>query len=260
MQKLLLIDGLNILRRCYEANPSPESEDKAKAAVQSALQSMKRGIREHAPTHFLTVFDACATNWRHTLYPAYKEHRTPMSPLLATELEAMKAWMTKARWAWMARAGEEADDTIGGVSEFALAQGAEVVLLSTDKDLVSLVALGVKVYNHFGREWRDIEWCLNKFGVNPEQLTDHLALTGDSVDNIPGVAGIGAKTAAKLLAEYRHLEAVLAAAEAGHVKGKTGANLLAQKDQARLSFELASMRTTLTSADLRWPELEAPSG
>lgn len=258
MSTLLVFDGLNILRRCYEANPAPESPDKAQSAVSVAIASMYRGLREHSPTHSVAIFDHGGPTWRHALYPDYKANRKPMCAFLAAELGPMWERMAGEGWALMAHPGEEADDTIYGVTEAAIAEGEEVIVSSTDKDLVRLVALGARVYNHFDREWRDSDFCLRSFLVRPEQLTDFLALMGDAVDNIPGVDLVGKKTAARYLAEYGDLRGVLAAAERGDIKGKVGANLVSQKELALLSYELASFRSTFSALDLWWDELEAP--
>lgn len=255
---LLLFDGLNILRRCYEANPAPDSEDKAQSAVSVALQSMRRGLRDHSPSHCLAIFDHGGPTWRHAIYPDYKANRKPMSEFLAIELVAMKDRMADEGWAIMAQPGEEADDTLQGVSRAARAEGDDVVVLSTDKDLVRLVADGVRVYHHFDHEWRDAAWCLQKFGVPPTMLTDFLALMGDATDNIPGVDRIGTKTAAKLLLEYGSLTNALGAAEAGLITGVVGRRLVEQKERALISMELASLRSSFSPLDLWWDELEAP--
>lgn len=258
MSKLLLIDGLNILRRCYEANPAADSVEKAESAVSVATHSMRRGLRDHSPTHALVIFDHGGPTWRHAIYPDYKAHRKPMSEYLVDEMDGMKERMAQAGWALMAHPGEEADDTLTGVSSAARAEGEEVIMLTTDKDLVRLVEMGVQVYNHFDRQWRDSAWCVGKFGVEPALLTDFLALMGDTTDNIPGVDGIGAKTAAKLLNQYGALQPVLAAAAAGEIKGVVGERLVTQRDRALISLELATLRSSFSACDLWWDELEAP--
>lgn len=258
MNTLLLIDGMNILRRCFEANPAADSVEKAESAASSATHSMRRGLREHAPTHAMVIFDHGGPTWRHALYPEYKANRKPMSPYLCDELVLMKERMSRAGWALMAHPGEEADDSIYGVADAARTEGEDVVVLTTDKDLVRLVELGVRVNNHFDKEWRDVAWCENKFGVHPRLLTDFLALMGDSTDNIPGVDKIGVKTAAKLLNQYGSLGRVLDAAAAGEVKGVVGQRLVDQRDRALISLELASLRSTFSALDLWWEELEAP--
>jgi DNA polymerase-1 len=258
MAKLLLFDGLSIVRRCYEANLAPDSADKAQSAAAVALQSMIRGLREHKPSHSLVIFDHGGPTWRHAIYPAYKANRKPMSQYLADELVLMKDRMAESGWALMAHPGEEADDTLKGVSEAAIAMGEDVVVLANDKDLVRLVEHGVQVYNHYERCWHDHDWCLNRFGVKPAQLTDFLALMGDTVDNIPGVDRIGQKTAARLLNEYGPLTAVLDAAAAGEIKGVIGKRLVEQKDRALISLELASLKSSFSSLDLWMDELEVP--
>lgn len=259
MNTLLLIDGLNILRRCFEANPAADSVEKAEAAASVAHHSMRRGLRDHAPSHALVIFDHGGPTWRHAIYPEYKAHRKPMSPYLVDELVLMKDRMAAAGWALMAQPGEEADDTLYGVSAAARAEGEDVIVLSTDKDLVRLVDMGVRVNNHFDREWRDVAWCEQKFGVHPRLLTDFLALMGDTADNIPGVEGVGAKTAAKLLNQYGSLQAVLDDAAAGNIKGVVGARLVDQKERALVSWHLASLRSTYSALDLWWDELAAPT-
>lgn len=258
MAKLLLIDGLNILRRCWEANPAADSVEKAESSASAATHSMRRALREDAPTHAIVVFDHGGPTWRHDLYSEYKAGRKPMSPYLYDELVLMKERMAQAGWALMAHPGEEADDTIWGVSAAARGEGEDVVVRSTDKDLVRLVEMGVRVNNHFDKEWRDVAWCEQKFGVHPRLLTDFLALMGDTTDNIPGVDKIGVKTAAKLLNQYGSLPQVLAAAAAGEVKGVVGARLVEQRDRALISLELASLRSKFSALDLWWDELEAP--
>jgi DNA polymerase-1 len=255
---LLLFDGLSIVRRCYEANLAPDSVDKAQSAASIALQSMIRGLREHRPSHSLVIFDHGGPTWRHALYPEYKANRKPMSPFLADELVLLKDRMAEAGWALMAHPGEEADDTLKGVSNAAIAEGEDVVVLANDKDLVRLVDDGVRVYNHYDRCWHNHDWCVKKFGVPPALLTDFLALMGDTVDNIPGVDQIGVKTAARLLNEHGSVPAVLDAAEAGLIKGVVGRNLVAQKERALISLELASLRSTFSPLDLWWDELETP--
>lgn len=258
MNTLLLIDGLNILRRCYEANPAADSVEKAESAASVAHHSMRRGLRDHNPTHAIVIFDHGGPTWRHALYPDYKIHRKPMSPYLVDELVSMKERMASAGWALMAQPGEEADDTITGVAAAARAEGEDVVVLSTDKDLVRLVEMGVRVNNHFDREWRDAAWCEKKFGVHPRLLTDFLALMGDTSDNIPGVDGIGVKTAAKLLNDHGSLQQVLDEAAAGNIKGVVGTRLVEQRAQALISLQLASLRNAFSPLDLWWDEVVSP--
>ena len=156
---LLLIDGLNLLRRCYEANPAPDSAAKAESAVSVAHHSFQRALRDHAPSHCLAVFDAGGPTWRHALFADYKADRKPMSPYLAYELASFKERLMAEHWAVMSVPGEEADDTLWGLAKAARFEGESVTVLSTDKDMARLVAIGAKVYHHFDRKWHDEAWC-----------------------------------------------------------------------------------------------------
>lgn len=244
--KLLLVDGLNLIRRVYEANLAPDSTEKAQGALRSSLSSFNRALREHAPTHCLWAFDAGGPTWRHVLYPAYKAARKPMPTFLKDELVPFKESLAQNGWAMAEPLGFEADDALGSLAVTASEQGIEVVVLSTDKDLASLAAYpGVSVHDHFGNIRRDAEWCKGKFGVGPELILDWLALTGDAVDGIPGVEGVGAKTATKLLLDHGDLRGVLNAAVDLNIPGKVGARLHLQRDVAQLSRELTTLKLDL---------------
>lgn len=254
--KLLLADGLNIVRRCYEANPAPESIEKAKAAADSSFLSFKRAMSQHRPSHALAVFDYGGETWRHQLYAGYLSNRKPMPEVLANVLPALRDRL-KAELGLpsVAIPGVEADDTIASVSLrwVAALPEAEVVVLTTDKDMCYLVSKGVQVYDHFNNVWRTPEWVFQKFGVTPAQIPDWLALVGDSVDCIPGVTGVGPKTAAKLLSEHGDLEGVLQNADS--VRGKVGEHLRAERELARQWLQLTTLRTDvqagLSLKDLR---------
>lgn len=256
-KKLLIIDGLNIFRRVYEANPAPDSVGKAEGAIRASHNSMFRALREHNPSHVMLTFDAGGPTWRHARYPAYKQNRKPMPTPLYDELSKFKPVLVSEGWGLIEHPGFEADDTIASGAFEADAIHAEVVILSTDKDLASLASERVRIYDHFSAVWRDEAWCLAKFGVGPALLLDWLALTGDPVDGIPGVEGIGAKTATKFLQEHGNLKALLAAA--GSIPGKMGARLQAQPDQARLSRELTELRKDLFPLGLDWGQLRTPA-
>lgn len=239
-KKLLLIDALNVARRVYEANPMPDSPEKMQGVSRATTSSFQRALKEHQPTHLLIAVDAGGKTWRHELFPAYKEGRTPMPEELRAELDRLWEAFQLKGWKVKKQSGLEADDTLASAAGLALAQGFEVVVLSTDKDLTHLIHLGAKVYNHFDASWRDATWCEKKMGVPPALVLDWLALTGDSSDGIPGVPGVGPKTAAKLLLEHKSLEGVILSAHL--VKGKVGESLRANIPTLRLSRQLTSLR------------------
>ncbi len=254
-RKLLLLDGLNVVRRVYEANPAPDSADKAQAAVKSSLGSFRRAFTEHQPDYALCVFDVPGRTWRHELHEGYKASRKPMPGELRAVLPQVEHGLRELGCTSCAIPGVEADDVITSVGlrwvELAL---GEVTVLSTDKDLAALLPFGVKLRDHFTPEWRDADWVRRKFAVEPEQLQDYLALVGDSSDDIPGVDKVGPKTAAKLLKEHHTLEGVLAWAQRG--AGTLAQRLREHEASARLSRELVTLRTNvearLTSAQLRF--------
>lgn len=250
MQRLLLVDGLNVVRRIYEANPAPDSAEKAQAAVRASLGSFRRAREEHSPSHSLVAFDHGGQTWRHQLFPAYKKSRKPMPAQLRAVIPLIIAELNGLGLKSIVVPGVEAEDVLGTVFRvWAKTRQDEAIVLSTDKDLAALIAEGARVYDHFKPEWRDEAWVMAKFGVPASMLQDSLALTGDQADDIPGVEKVGVKTAAAWLTQYGSLENVIRAA--GELKGKAGENLRKQIDRARLSRDLVELKTDL-SLGLTW--------
>lgn len=237
---LLVIDGLSIIRRVYEANPAPDSTEKAERAMVASYASLQRAVREHEPSHLALAMDAGGPNWRHDIYPEYKIDRKPMPECLRHALPVLTASVRNIGWNVLTVPGVEADDTIGSIADAADLEGIPTVVLSGDKDLVQLLRINARVYDHFGSKWRDLDWCMKEFGVPPELLPDWQALNGDAVDGIPGVDGVGKVTATKLLQEYGSLEKVLQAAPG--IKGAVGKRLVEQADRARLSRKLTGLK------------------
>lgn len=256
MQDLLLvIDALNFIRRIYKANPDPDSDEKAKLVMVNVMHSFKRALREHQPTYCVWVFDAGGPTWRHHLYSDYKKNREEMAPALQRGIAEFKDTLSMLGWACVTKPEVEADDTIASLNRVMQHRhpGVKVRVLSTDKDLACLLAQGAELHDHFAREARSREWCLQKFGVPPELLPDFLALTGDATDNIPGIEGIGGVTAAKLLNAYGDLDGVLA--QAPTLKGKVGASLASQPDKARLCQALTRLKQDVPLERLALAEL-----
>ena len=257
-QSLLLIDGLNILRRVYEAIQAEDSPEKAQGAMRSALASFRRALDEHKPTYALAPFDFGGRTWRHELYDAYREKRKPMPQELREVIPQFRDTLEdRLGLKTISVEGVEADDVIATVHGCWCAHGrtGRAVVMSTDKDLAALLAQGALIRDHFTPEWRDEAWVLKKFGVRPDQLQDCLALIGDSSDDIPGVEKVGVKTAAGWLATYGTLENLLA--NANDIKGKLGERLRQQADIARLSKRLVEFRTDM-ALGLTWRMLQMP--
>jgi len=242
MGKLLAIDGLNIVRRVYEASPEPDSADKAETALRHALSSFRKLLAAHDPSHVLAAFDFGGPTWRHALYPRYREMRAPMPSFLRNALPSFLARLEGEGLHVLMLPGVEADDVIGtGVLRWLSEGRGAAIIASTDKDLHGLIAHGALVWDHFKGEWHDDAWVRNKFGVAPERLEDLLALMGDATDGVPGVSKVGMKTAAKLLNAYGDIDAVLAGA--GILKTPLGERLRAEREILAVSRQLVRLKT-----------------
>ncbi|WP_296951077.1 5'-3' exonuclease H3TH domain-containing protein [uncultured Massilia sp.] len=242
MAKLLAIDGLNIVRRVYEASPEPDSDLKASIALRHAFSSFRHLLEAHAPTHVLAAFDFGGPNWRHALYPRYREGRAPMPAVLREALPEFHARLRAVGLHVLMLPEVEADDVIGtGVMRWLQEHRGAAVVATTDKDLHGLIAHGALVWDHFKGEWHDDAWVRNKFGVAPERLHDLLALMGDPTDGVPGVSKIGMKTAARLLNAYGDLDAVIAGA--GILKTPLGERLRAEREILEISRKLVRLKT-----------------
>ena len=175
------------------------------------------------------------------MYPAYKATRQATPDDLIAQTEPMLAIVAALGFPILRVAGVEADDVIGTLARRAAAEGIDVVVSTGDKDFAQLVQPGITLVNTMTNTTLDAASVVEKFGVRPEQIVDYLALMGDSVDNIPGVEKCGPKTAAKWLAEYGSLDAVIANAD--KVGGKIGENLRRALPQLPLSRRLATIKT-----------------
>ncbi len=242
MAKLLAIDGLNIVRRIYEAGTEPDSAEKADKALRFSLSAFHKLTHEHAPTHIVAAFDFGGETWRHSLYEAYREQRLPMPEALRSGLPAFFSALAKFNISVLCVPEVEADDVIATVVLRWLAEKrGEAIVVSTDKDLHVLIGEGALVWDHFKNEWHDHAWVEKKWGVAPSQLADLLALAGDPVDGIPGVSHIGMKTAAKLVQAYGTIDAIMAGA--GILKNTVGENLRKDAKMLALSRQLVTLKS-----------------
>ncbi|MFP5392560.1 MAG: 5'-3' exonuclease H3TH domain-containing protein, partial [Gammaproteobacteria bacterium] len=229
MAKLLAIDGLNIVRRVYEASSDPDTQEKAETALRHALSSFRNLLGAHQPTHVLAAFDYGGPTWRHALYPRYREQRAPMPSCLRAALPGFHDRLRAEGLHVVTLPEVEADDVIGtGVMRWLNEGRGEAIVATTDKDLHGLIAHGALVWDHFKGEWHDDAWVRARFGVAPERMVDLLALMGDATDGVPGVSKVGMKTAAKLLNAYGDLDGVMAGA--GILKTPLGERLRAERD------------------------------
>jgi DNA polymerase I len=238
--RLFLIDSHGQLYASYYAIrdlTSPRGEPTG--ATYGFVATLLKILREEKPDYLVACFDLPGPTHRHEFFKAYKAQRKPMPPDLIVQVERVREILDLAGIPIVQAAGYEADDCIAAMSRKARAAGLEVVICSRDKDLEQLVEPGVVMLDTKSFEPLDTKAIIRKRGVRPEQMRDVLALMGDASDNIPGVPGIGEKTALKLVTEYGTVENLLAHAE--EIKGKVGENLRAHKEAALQSRRLVEL-------------------
>ncbi|WP_048647275.1 DNA polymerase I [Nitratireductor soli] len=248
---LFLIDGSGYIFRAYHALPplTRKSDGLPVGAVAGfcnmlwkLLQSARDTDVGVTPTHFAVIFDHSSKTFRNDLYPEYKANRSEppedLIPQFGLIREATRAFDLPC----IELPGFEADDLIATYARLATEAGGETTIVSSDKDLMQLVDGSVSMYDPMKDREIRVPEVIEKWGVPPEKMIDLQALTGDSVDNVPGVPGIGPKTAAQLLEEYGDLDTLLA--RAGEIKqNKRRENLIEFAEKARISRELVRLRT-----------------
>jgi DNA polymerase I len=241
MAKLVLIDGSSYLYRAFHALPPLTNAHGEPTGALFGVVNMLRSTLKSAPDYLAFVADAPGATFRDALYDQYKANRPPMPDDLRTQVQPMLAIVGALGFPILCVPGVEADDVIGTLAKQAQALGIEVLISTGDKDLAQLVSPQITLINTMSNTIMDGAGVMEKFGVRPEQIIDFLALTGDTVDNVPGVPKCGPKTAAKWLAEYATLDGVIANAD--KIGGKIGESLRAALPQLPLSRELVTIKT-----------------
>ena len=241
MAKLILIDGSSYLYRAFHALPPLTNAHGEPTGALFGVVNMLRATLKAKPDYLAFVSDAPGPTFRDTLYDQYKANRPPMPDDLRSQVEPMLAIVGALGFPILRVPGVEADDVIGTLAVQAQALGIEVLISTGDKDMAQLVNPHVTLINTMSNTVMDSAGVMEKFGVRPEQIIDFLALTGDTVDNVPGVPKCGPKTAAKWLAEYATLGGVIANAD--QIGGKIGESLRAALPQLPLSRELVTIKT-----------------
>lgn len=242
MQDIYLIDGSAYIYRAYHALPPlTNSKGMATNAVLGFINMVHRLLKERSPSHLAIAFDAKGPVFRHELYPDYKANRPPMPEDLQEQIPLIKQFVEAAGILLLEEQGVEADDILATLSQFFKKQGYRVVLVSGDKDLLQLVNELVIMYDPMKDNELGIAEVEEKYGVKLDQLLDYFSLVGDSSDNIPGVPGVGPKTAVKLLGAYHSLEGLYEHA-AEMKKSKMKEKIIANKEQAFLSRQLIDLK------------------
>lgn len=238
---LILVDGSSYLFRAFHALPPLiTSKQQHTGAIKGVINMIRSLVKKYPDSRIAVVFDAKGKTFRNDIYPEYKMHRPPMPDELRSQIEPIHAIIKAMGLPMLVITGVEADDVIGTLSTRANAANIRTLISTGDKDLAQLVTNNVTLLNTMNNESLDPEGVVNKFGIGPERIVEYLALMGDKVDNIPGVPGVGPKTAVKWLQEYGSLEGLLENAE--KVKGKIGERLRENIDQLWLSHELATIK------------------
>ncbi len=246
--RLYLVDGSAYIFRAYHALPplTRKSDGTPVGAVSGFSNMLYKLLTdmkdEHDPTHFAVIFDYSSKTFRNEIYPDYKANRPEppedLRPQFALVRDATRAFNVPC----IEAEGYEADDLIATYARHAEEAGGAAVIISSDKDLMQLVTDKVTMFDTMKNKKIGREEVIEKFGLGPEHVIDIQALAGDSTDNVPGVPGIGIKTAAQLIEEYGDLETLLARADEIKQK-KRRENLIEFADQARISKELVTLKT-----------------
>ncbi len=268
-QTLYVVDVMPLLYRghfVFLKNPRRTSTGINTSALTTFASSLLQLIETRNPTHLALVFDSTTPTFRHELYPAYKATRQKMPEELAAAIPMAQELAEALSLPMLRVDGFEADDLMGTLARLGRETGITTFLVTPDKDIAQLVGKETLLYRP-GRSGENpeiygVEDVRNRWGVRePQQMIDFLALAGDASDNIPGIRGVGEKTAQNLLAQFGTLDEVLA--HAGELKGKLAERVVQYADDARLSFQLATIRQdvpltcSLEELALRPPDREA---
>ena len=242
-ENFFIIDGHSQLYQAYYAiteltTPSGQPIN----AVYGFTRMLRKIIREDKPCYMVIAFDTKGPTFRHTEYKEYKSHRKPTPDDLVSQIPLLYDVIDAYNIPLYAIQGFEADDIIGTISKKLSKEHIECTIITIDKDMDQLIDKHIRIFNPRKKEIRDIEKLRKEKGIVPENVIDILALGGDSSDNIPGIPGIGYKTALNLIREWKSLENVISNVD--KIKGKKKQeNLLKYTELARLSKRLATINT-----------------
>lgn len=236
----ILVDGSSYLYRAFHALPPlVNSRGQPTGAAYGVINMLRKLLNEYTPTYVVVVFDAKGKTFRDDLYPQYKANRPAMPNDLVCQIEPLHALIKAMGIPLLIVEGVEADDVIGTLVKQAKKRHWHSLVSTGDKDLAQLVDKEVTLINTMNNALLDEAGVIEKFGVNATQIIDYLALVGDTVDNVPGVEGVGPKTAVKWLQQYGNLEAIIQ--DAANIKGKVGDNFRAALDYLPLAKKLVSI-------------------
>ena len=252
-----LIDGSGYIFRAYYALPplSRKSDGLPTGAVNGFCSMLFKLLEEarsddsiHKPTHFAVIFDSARKNFRNEIYQEYKANRAEAPDDLAPQFEYIRKSVKAFNLPSVELVNYEADDLIATYAKKIVSAGAKVTVISSDKDLMQLVSEKIRLYDPMKNKVIGEKEVLEKFGVKPNQVVDVQSLAGDTSDNIPGVPGIGIKTASELINKYKTLDILLKKASE-ITQNKRRETLLANKDKALLSKKLVTLKDDVPVKD-----------
>ncbi len=258
MARWLLIDGFNLMYRCYFATPLLTRLDGFPTnALHGWIKSLWRLMDQEKSDHTVVFFDLGGAQDRLALHPEYKAQRKEMPEELAKQIPYVKALTLTLGLAAIEQNGVESDDLLASCAVQRAAKGDEVLIVSSDKDFAQIVSDRIQlllpppsVQPKLGWRRIDAAGVKDKFGVLPSQIADYLALMGDASDNIPGLSGVGPKTAAKWLASHGSLEGLIAAAESIEPE-RFRVPLREAAERLRLNLRLTTLNLQLSLPELR---------
>jgi DNA polymerase I len=246
---LILVDGSSYLFRAYHSPPHlTNSRGEATGAIYGVVNMLKSLLRQYQPTQMAVVFDAKGPTFRNAMFSEYKAHRPPMPDDLRSQIAPLHQIITAMGLPLLCVSGVEADDVIGTLARQASQQGRHTLISTGDKDMAQLVDEHVTLINTMTNTLLDAKGVVEKFGIGPELIVDYLALMGDKVDNIPGLPGVGEKTAAALLQGLGSIEQIYQQLDKVSSLTFRGAKTMVAKleefrPQLELSYRLATIKT-----------------
>lgn len=212
MIRLLIIDGLNTVRRIYSALPvEADGTPNIQHFLNACNNAFKHILELHQPSHAVCVFEHYATTWRHALYPPYKANRNPQPEAMLASFSKLREILGKLSISWLDVEGYEADDIIASIVHTTRGHDCSNLILSTDHLMAQLLNDNTQLYDHFNHKPIDRGVIMKRYVIRPDQLADYFSLVGSNSVNVPGIAGVGAKTAVALLAEFDNCEALIKA-------------------------------------------------
>ena len=238
--KLVLVDGSSYLFRAYHALPPlTNSKGFPTGAIYGVINMIKKLLEDEAASNFIVIFDAPGKTFRNDLYEEYNATRPPMPDDLRPQIEPIHNIIKAMGLPLVMINNVEADDVIGTLSKKASDKNMNVIISTGDKDMAQLVNRNISLINTMNNQRLDRDGVKLKFGVYPEQIIDYLTLIGDKSDNVPGIPGVGAKTASKWLNEYNSLEKIVE--KSNLINGKIGEKFRANINQLPLSKKLVTI-------------------